>query len=140
MKAKALNITKSASFLFVTFVATWFFIACIGEHTKTPSRDPWTWFQEYYIPPFPFVVAPWIAARFWYGLPVFFGFGSFFVLPVGYALFGPEMRHGFITAMPPYFVCETLTFCCTGGFVAALIGWCVHRLRIPTAPNSNCDD
>ena len=135
MKVKAMSTTKSVAILATFLLGTWLLVVCFGMHTETPSNDPWTWFPEYYLPPLPWLIAPWLAARRWYGLPVFFGFGSFFVFPIGCSLFGPETRHGFVAATPPHFVPETLAFCCAGGFVASFVGWCSHRFHTSAAPN-----
>jgi hypothetical protein len=136
MRTKAANTASSTTVLLVVLAAAWLFIAATG-HTETPVRDPWTWFPEFYLPPALLLVVPWLAARLWYGLSVFFGYGAFLVLPAAWGLFGPAMRHGFLTAIPPYCVPETLAFCCAGGLFAAFIGWYSHHRLTSKSATSN---
>jgi hypothetical protein len=125
MKSQAGKIAFSVGLLFMVLVILWLFLDCIG-YPEPPSQNALC-YPEFYLPPVLLFAAPWLAARHWYSFPLFFGYGAFLFLPLGWDIFGPRYIHGFLGEMPQYSVLKIVTLCCVGGGISAYVGYILRR-------------
>ena len=131
VRTKRAKITRSILILLGALVALGLFAGSLS-YSDPPGPPPWQ-SDPAFLLPFVFLPVLWIAAKSWYSLPVFFGYGAFVLLPFGWAIFGPHTHHGFLDPVPPTAVEQTFAFCVGGGWFAAFVGFlsCVHSDRFP---------
>ena len=130
MRTKLAKITSSLMILLGGLVVIGLCTATVS-YSDPPGPPPWQ-SDPVFLLPLAFLPVLWLAAKPWYSLPVFFGYGAFIMLPFAWAVCGPQTHHGFPSPVPPSAAVETLALCCGSGVVAAFTGFLSCRARPTT--------
>ena len=129
-----MKIVRSITILLAGFVAIGLYLGAAG-YSDPPGPPPWQ-SDPTVLLYLAFLPILWMAAKCWYSLPVFFGYGAIIALPFGWVIFGPRTHHGFLDPVPPNAEAGTLMFCVVGGWLAVFVGFLSCYTRLKTTRNA----